>query len=79
MSSTPMDIFSSDLAIPFEVAAYCRGHKLCVQTVGLSRALKAREVLYKQRDEAETILRAAEQQVEEAIGAVYAKMEREPI
>lgn len=37
----PMDVYSSRMDIPFDVAAFCRGRKLSPQAVELARALSA--------------------------------------
>lgn len=37
----PMDVYSSRMDIPFDVAAFCRGRKLSPQAVELARALGA--------------------------------------
>jgi hypothetical protein len=68
----PMDIYSSDISIPFQVAAYCRGHKFSVEAVNLARAIKTRDsarslVLNAEKalDGAEARVRACIQQVEQ--------------
>lgn len=76
---TPMDIFSAPPAISFDIAAYCRGHKLCVQTVNLAKAIRARDEATQKVKEAEAVLSTALEALSTAVGAVREKMERESI
>lgn len=75
----PMDIFSSRMDIPFDVAAYSRQHKLCVEVVKLYRALQTRQEAEQKVKAAEATLGAAESEVSVTIQAVRAKMEREDL
>lgn len=74
----PMDVYS-ELSVPFELAAYCRGRKLSVEAVNLSRALvrltSAREAARK----AEVLLENAEKDVAVKLDQVRLKMERDPV
>lgn len=64
----PMDIYA-DMSIPFEVAAYCRGHKFAPEAVALTKAIKARK-------EAEAHLALAEGLLDRARDDVRAASER---
>lgn len=75
----PMDVYSSDMAIPFEVAAYCRGRKLCPQAVNLRKALAERLVAKYQLAQAEWKLAQSEDAVASCIVAVQTKMADDPI
>lgn len=75
----PMDIYSSRMDIPFDVAAYSRQHKLCVEAVKLYRVLQARQEAEQKVKAAEATLEAAESEVSMAIQAVRTKMEREDL
>lgn len=70
----PLDIFSSDMSIPFAVATYCRGHKFCLKTVGLFKALYERAEAQKRLEDAERGLLDADTRVTNAINAVKEKM-----
>ena len=74
----PMDVYS-EMTIPFDVAAYCRGHKLCVQSVNLARAIERRKQAERALAVAESYLEAAEDAVREALASVREKMEKDPI
>jgi phosphohistidine phosphatase SixA len=71
----PMDIYSSEMTIPFDVAAYCRGHKLSVEAVNLSRAIKARQQAREVVRQAEEALQVAESVYEQALMVVKQKMQ----
>lgn len=79
MNSTPMDIFSSDLAIPFELAAFCRGHKLCIQTVNLARAIKAKEAAWANVKAADSAMAEAQEALDSAMVDVRTKMDKGPV
>lgn len=71
---TPMDIYS-DMSVPFDIAAYCRGHKYCPEAVNLTRAIKARK-------EAEDAARIADEKMDtsrelqrDAVDAVRKRMD----
>lgn len=54
----PMDVYSSRMDIPFDVAAYCRGHKFNPVAVDLARAIRDEE-------SARLALKFAEKRLEE--------------
>ena len=74
-----MDIFSAYMDVPFDVAAYCRGHRHCPEAVNLMRAIKKRQ-------DADQRLKSAELCVEiirnvdfaNALIDIREKMERDP-
>lgn len=75
---TPMDVYA-EMTVPFDVAAWCRGRRLCVETVELRRALNdrrnAREILA----QAERDLAQCEEGVAHRIHDVRQRMERDPV
>jgi hypothetical protein len=70
----PMDVYSSSMDIPFEVAAYCRGHKFSVEAVRLSRAIKARSLARIEQAAAEVAYDLANAEVHDAIKAVESNL-----
>lgn len=75
----PMDIYSSDMSIPFNVAAYCRGHKYSVEAVNLARAIQRRRDAAAALVVAERVFGAADSGYGSALEAILAKMERDPL
>lgn len=71
----PMDIYSSDMTIPFDIAAYCRGHKFCQEAVDLSKAIRRRTEMREAVAKAERELQNSENIVTVAIGNVRRRME----
>mgnify|MGYP000143149130 CR=1 FL=1 len=74
-----MDIYSSSLDIPFNVAAYCRGHRLSIEAVNLSRAIQQRESAKALVAQAERLLEEKESALRAALQDVNAKMQRDPL
>ena len=70
----PMDIYSSEMSIPFDVAAYCRGHKFSTEAVNLSRAIKAKRAAWEAVRKAESELEDAESNYSMAVTVVQQKM-----
>lgn len=75
--SKPMDIYSSRMDIPFDMAAYCRGHKFSIEAVELSRALKVVSTAEIQLAEAQKFVDAAMLRLAQAKSAVESKMSRD--
>lgn len=69
-----MDVYS-DCRVPFDVAAYCRGHKFSPQAVTLARAVRTRDELYKQFLDLEAQIDNQDGVVTAAIAKVREKME----
>lgn len=74
---TPMDRYSA-MDIPFDIAAYCRGHKFSVQAVELTRAIGRRDGAKMQLENAERALEEAEADVKKALASVRQRMEDDP-
>lgn len=74
----PMDVYS-EITTPFDIAAYCRGHKLSLQAVRLSRAITSRRQAEKEVRDAEARLEAAEKLQADAVAAVREKMKKDPV
>lgn len=70
----PMDIYA-DMEVPFDIAAYCRGHKFCVQAAALTKALHERDNAKAEIDMAEKRLDAARVVLKDRIAAVRVRME----
>jgi hypothetical protein len=75
----PMDVYSSRMDIPFNVAAYCRGHKLSVEAVNYAKAIQAAHAAKLAEEDAQRRLGQAEMAMLQALQAVLDKMERDPI
>lgn len=73
----PMDIYSSRMDIPFDVAAFCRGRKLSPEAVELSRALSAVHAAEAQVSVAQEAHDAAMQRYNAAVVAVQVKMQKD--
>lgn len=73
----PMDIYSSRMDIPFDVAAFCRGRKLSPEAVELSRALNAVHAAEIQVAEAQKLHDAAMARYNAAVVAVQDKMQKD--
>lgn len=71
----PMDVYSSRMDIPFDVAAFCRGRKLSPQAVELSRALAVVATADLQLSVAQESHDAAMQRYYAAIDSVRALMQ----
>lgn len=69
----PMDIYG-DITIPFDVAAYCRGHKFCIEAATLTRTIRQRNEARAAVIAAEKVLDRAEREVEIAIEAARQRM-----
>ena len=76
-SMKPMDIYSSRMDIPFDVAAFCRGRKLSPEAVELSRALQSVEVAQTQLTAAQIMHDNAMERFRAAVSAVQAKMQKD--
>lgn len=74
-STKPMDVYSTRMDIPFDVAAFCRGRKLSPQAVELSRALGVVATAELQLSVAQESHYAAMQRYHAAIDSVRALME----
>lgn len=72
----PMDVYSSRRDIPFDVAAYCRGHKLSVEAVNYARAISKVHNAEQSLAAAEANVASAIDSMQAALEAVRAKMER---
>lgn len=80
MSNTtlkPMDVYA-DMRVPFEVAAYCRGHKFCGEAVALSKALREREAAQAAIKAAEKAFWRAEQAVDAAVQNAKQRLDSDP-
>lgn len=76
---TPMDVYSSRMDIPFDEAAYCRGHKFSPEAVNLARAIRNAEAARLAVISAEQHLDHAEAAIKEALQNLRAKMNRDPV
>lgn len=74
----PMDVYSSRMDIPFDVAAYCRGHKLSVEAVNYARAIAKAHAAELRIACAQKEADHAESEMRNALQAVRAKMKRDP-
>lgn len=77
--TNPMDVFSTYMDIPFDVAAYCRGHKFAVEAVALSRAIRARKEAERAVELAEIASDRVRREYDEALVAMRQKMEKDPL
>ena len=75
---TPMDVYSSRMEIPFDVAAWCRGRKLCPESVALRRAIEDLQAKEQRINDAQAQADEAHAKYEEALTKVRQRMEREP-
>ena len=75
--STPMDIYSTTLRVPFEIAAYCRMHKFSQQAADLTRAIKEHQQAKEAYDAACDHMEETSARLDQKIAAVRAKMEQE--
>lgn len=71
----PMDIYSTDMTIPFDIAAYCRGHKFCQEAVDLSKAIRRRAEMREALAKAERDLQNADNIVTIAIANTRRRMD----
>lgn len=71
-----MDVYS-ELSTPFDVAAYCRGRKLCIESARLKKALEHRNEAKERLVAAERDMANCESAVAMYIEAVRLKMEKE--
>lgn len=71
-----MDVYSSN-RVPFDIAAYCRGHKYSPQAVKLARAVKARDAAFTEFMNLEAKIDDCDKAIHDAIAEVRAKMEKE--
>lgn len=76
MNMKAIDVYSSRMDIPFDVAAYCRGHKFSVEAVNLAKAIERAAHAKKLAGHAEELLALREREVQEAITEMRTKMER---
>lgn len=78
MSNTlrPMDVYSEMREVPFDVAAYCRGHRYSVEAVELAKAIRAAQRAEAVVREAEKSLDQASSNLQDALSRVRLKMER---
>lgn len=74
----PMDVYSSAMDIPFDVAAYCRGHKFSMEAVELGRAIRGRHQAKIDIEIACQEEKVATDRYEQALKSLREKMEREP-
>lgn len=70
----PMDVYA-DITIPFDVAAYCRGHRFCIEAVALTKAIKDKDSARSAVEVAERWLAAAEKKVDDAVTAARTRMD----
>lgn len=70
----PMDIYSSRMDIPFDVATFCRGHKFSVDAVNLARAIRDAAAAKEEVLAAEKRLASSESIIESCIINVKQKM-----
>lgn len=75
----PMDIYSSRMDIPFDLAVFSRGHKLCVEAVNLRRAIKDLQEAGRAVKEAQDLEEATEVKFHQTLDALRTKMEREDL
>lgn len=71
-----MDVYSTN-RVPFDIAAYCRGHKYSPQAVKLARAVRAREAAYQAFLDQEVKVDDCDRAICDAIAEVRQKMEKE--
>lgn len=74
-----LDVYSSRMEIPFDVAAYCRGHKLSVEAVNYARAIRRLNEADAFVLEAEKLAEAEKINTKAALTAIRKKMERDPL
>lgn len=72
----PMDVYS-DMSVPFDVAAYCRGHRFCPEAASLTHAIKARNSAEDLVTQAERVLDDKRTELRAAIDAARKRMERD--
>lgn len=72
----PMDMYA-DMSVPFDVAAYCRGHKFSPEAVRLTKALKARKEAEAHLALAEGLLDRARDDVRDACAQARVRMEND--
>lgn len=70
-----IDVFSWRMDIPFDVAAYCRGHKFSVEAVALNQAIRLVEQKENDVTQAERAAEAALANLKACIENVKQKME----
>lgn len=76
-SLSAMDIYSSDMTIPLDIATYCRGCKLAPESVRLRWSIGRFHAAKLQLQVAEQALEVAQQEMSQAIQTVRSRMERE--
>ena len=77
-TTKPMDVYSAYMDIPFDVAAYARGHKFCVEAVNLSRAIKHRQQADEEVRRAAALVDKTQDGFRVALEAMREKMKRDP-
>jgi hypothetical protein len=70
----PMDVYG-DMTIPFDIAAYCRGHKYSQEAVDLARAIRRRAEMREAVAKAERELQNAESIVSLTIDKARRRMD----
>lgn len=76
-SLKPMDIYSSRMDIPFDVAAFCRGRKLSPEAVELSRALQSLDAADTQLTAAQILHDNAVERFRAAVRSVQEKITKD--
>ncbi len=64
-----MDVYSTYMDIPFDIAAYCRGHKYSPEATNLARAIRSRQL-------ADEAIKMAEKQHDDALKLISKSIER---
>lgn len=72
-----MDVYSSRMSLPFDLAAYCRLHKHSVEAVNYARAIRAATIAADGLLASQRLSDEAEKRLEDAMQAVRDKMERD--
>lgn len=75
----PMDVYSSSPDIPFNVAAYCRGHKFAIEAIQLRHAIERRAQARLAVQVAEKMLDTRGDELRAAMVAIQQKMDRDPL
>lgn len=70
----PMDVYAC-MTVPFDVAAYCRGHRFAPEAVKLARAIKARDDAERAAAAADAAVDKAREGVREAVEAARKRMD----
>lgn len=74
----PLDVYSVDRTVPFDIAAYCRGHKFSIEAVNLRRAIEAKQTALNNVESAERALARADDMMQACIDSVREKMKKDP-